>query len=110
MNQSKIVKLLRKEFGHHEVTVFTASAKNKAGILDTEIAYRGQSWWLEIKVLPDKLSKMQEKFIQRHLWSAFVLTYDPDNGLLYFGNLLKRFIEIEKCEFYKIKHFFDKII
>jgi len=71
MIQKDIVKFLRKEFGHHEVTVFTASQKNKSGILDCEIAYKGQSFWVEIKIGNDKLSHLQAAFMARH-WQRSV--------------------------------------
>jgi len=75
MKQSDIIKLLRKEFGHHEVAVFTASAKNAAGILDCEIAYKGLSFWAEIKIDGDTLKPTQKRFIERHYLSSFCIHY-----------------------------------
>jgi len=75
MKQRNIISLLRKEFGHHEVTVFSASTKNRAGVLDCEIAYRGQSFWVEIKIGKDKLSELQRKFIERHHHNSMCLFY-----------------------------------
>src|SRR4030043_2007131 len=109
MKQSDIVKLLRKEFGLHEVTVFSASAKNRAGVLDCEIAYRGQSFWVEIKIGNDKLSLLQKSFMKRHYKRAMALTFGDakieiclcdENGILYskyidysFSNFLDVYFE-----------------
>ena len=78
MKQRDIVSLLRHEFGHHEVTVFSASAKNRAGVLDCEIAYDGESIWIEIKIDRDTLKPLQEKFMERHGNSSYLLYYYPD--------------------------------
>jgi len=75
MKQRNIISLLRKEFGHHEVTVFSASTKNRAGVLDCEIAYRGGSIWIEIKINNDTLKPTQLKFMERHNDSSFCLHY-----------------------------------
>jgi len=105
MKQKDIVALLRKEFGHHEVTVFTASMKNKAGILDCEIAYKGHSFWVEIKIGNDTISRLQASFIKRHYMRACCLTLREKNteimlsdsdGYFYFyyKNSDKHFTEI----------------
>jgi len=78
VKQKDIVKLLRKEFGHHEVTVFTASVKNRAGILDCDVAYNGESIWVEIKIGSDSLKRMQQQFMRRHQRRSISLRFVED--------------------------------
>ena len=74
MNQSKIVKKLRK-LGY-KATVFTASACNRGGVPDTLISYNGKAIWLEIKIDDDKLSALQKDFAIEFIESWCLLHYD----------------------------------
>ena len=115
MKQSTIVSLLRKEFGHHEVTVFSASAKNRAGVLDCEIAYRGQSFWVEIKIDRDKLRSSQSKFIERHYNNSTVLHFDSERNrfeLLFFNDKMENYFSLyfDEKDFASIKMEYDKYL
>ncbi len=77
MNQKKIVELLRRAPNVWKVTVINSNVMNASGILDTIVSIFGIAILIEIKIHPDKLSKLQEKFIQDYIGSSAVLVYYP---------------------------------
>lgn len=79
MKESKIVELLRKEFGKNEVIKFSANMKNRIGILDCEITYKGQGFWVEIKMPGDKLKPMQKAFMKRHYKRSACFKFNTTN-------------------------------
>jgi len=75
MTQAKIVAKIRK-LGY-KVTVLNAHPANRGGIPDIVLPIKGIPVFVEIKILPDKLSKLQGEFLDEYYASSFVLYYDP---------------------------------
>lgn len=66
MNESDLKrKLFKLLTPHHHIYVRKLSDRFHAGVLDVFLCYQGRAIWCELKVLPNKLTPLQDAEIQK---------------------------------------------
>jgi len=71
--QAKLLKALRDHPALKDAVIFKHSDRFNGGIPDISVTVKGVTTWIELKVYPNKLSKLQEYYLRRLQRAACVV-------------------------------------